>query len=44
MSAATKPGLRERKKQKTRQAIVEIASRLFLEQGYQQTTLMQIAE
>jgi len=43
-AAATKPGLRERKKQRTRQAIVEVGTRLFLEQGYQQTTLAQISE
>lgn len=42
--AATKPGLRERKKLRTKQAIVEVASRLFLEQGYAQTTLVQIAD
>ena len=39
-----KPGLRERKKQRTRQTIVDVATRLFVEQGYQQTTLAQIAE
>jgi AcrR family transcriptional regulator len=43
-SAATKIGLRERKKLRTKQSIVDVASRLFLEQGYQQTTLVQIAE
>ena len=43
MVAAAKPGLRERKKQRTRQAIVDTATRLFLQQGYQQTTLVQIA-
>jgi AcrR family transcriptional regulator len=43
-SAATKIGLRERKKLRTKQAIVDVASRLFLEQGYQETTLVQIAE
>jgi AcrR family transcriptional regulator len=37
-------GLRERKKQRTRFAIVDAAMRLFGEQGYQQTTLAQIAE
>ena len=43
---ATNPplGLRERKKQRTRQTIVDVATRLFVEQGYQQTTLAQIAE
>lgn len=37
-------GLRERKKQRTRLAIVEAATELFAEQGYQQTTIAQIAE
>ncbi len=38
------PGLRERKKQKARQTIREAAYRLFAEQGYQATTVDQIAE
>ncbi|MBY9080216.1 TetR family transcriptional regulator [Paenibacillus sp. HN-1] len=39
-----KPGLRERKKIKTRATIQENAMRLFREQGYQATTVEQIAE
>ena len=37
------PGLRERKKQKTRWSIQEHALRLFQQQGYEQTTVDQIA-
>ena len=37
------PGLRERKKQKTRWSIQEQALRLFEKQGYEQTTVDQIA-
>jgi AcrR family transcriptional regulator len=37
------PGLRQRKKQKTRWAIQEHALRLFAEQGYDATTIDQIA-
>ncbi|HEX9035900.1 MAG TPA: TetR family transcriptional regulator [Ktedonobacterales bacterium] len=39
-----KPGLRERKKAKTRAAIQRCALRLFMEQGYEETTIEQIAE
>lgn len=39
-----RPGLRERKKAKTKAAIQQHALRLFSEQGYQQTTVDQIAE
>jgi AcrR family transcriptional regulator len=41
---ATRPGLRERKKAKTRAAIRQHAFRLFREQGYEATTVEQIAE
>ena len=37
-------GLRERKKQRTRQAIVESATGLFAERGYGETTLAEVAE
>ncbi len=37
-------GLRERKKQRTRRTIVDVATRLFAEHGYAETTLVQIAD
>jgi AcrR family transcriptional regulator len=39
-----RPGLRERKKAKTRAAIQEHALRLFRDQGYEATTVQQVAE
>jgi AcrR family transcriptional regulator len=40
----SKPGLRERKKAKTRALIQQIALRLFREQGYAATSIEEIAE
>jgi AcrR family transcriptional regulator len=44
VSEASEISLRERKKAKTRSRIVEEALRLFAANGYQQTTIAQIAE
>jgi AcrR family transcriptional regulator len=38
------PGLRERKKQKTRDTIIKVAMGLFAEQGYEHTTIAEIAD
>jgi AcrR family transcriptional regulator len=37
-------GLRERKKRRTREAIVEVALELFAKQGFEETTITQIAD
>ena len=42
-TSVVKPGLRERKKQRTREAIQREAVRLFQENGYEETTIEQIA-
>ncbi|GHH84303.1 TetR family transcriptional regulator [Streptomyces sulfonofaciens] len=41
---APHPGLRERKKQRTREALLRAALELFVSQGYEQTTVDEIAE
>ena len=40
---ANNEGLRARKKQKTRDLLIDIALRLFLEKGYEETTIEEIA-
>ncbi|MER6440404.1 MULTISPECIES: TetR family transcriptional regulator [unclassified Streptomyces] len=43
-SMAPRPGLRERKKQRTRDALLRAALELFVTQGYERTTVDEIAE
>lgn len=43
LAMVEEPGRRERKKQRTRQALVEAAVRLFERKGYEQTTVAEIA-
>lgn len=38
----TEAGLRERKKQKTREALIDTAYRLFVEKGFEETTIEEI--
>jgi len=38
------PGLRERRKQETRQAISDIATRMFVTRGFDDVTIAQVAD
>ncbi|HEV7585313.1 MAG TPA: helix-turn-helix domain-containing protein, partial [Solirubrobacteraceae bacterium] len=43
-AAEVRPGLRERKKRKTRDTIIKVALELFVERGYEDTTIAEIAD
>jgi AcrR family transcriptional regulator len=43
-AAEVRPGLRERKKRKTRETIIKVALELFVERGYEETTIAEIAD
>jgi AcrR family transcriptional regulator len=43
-TSVSRPGLRERKKQQTRETIGRVALQLFADRGYDQTTLADIAD